>query len=95
MDFLEELLDKVPNKNDILIKLSDRFSGNKEYIKDMKYKISKQIILQLYKEKYRDSVKRGTISIKLTVQEISKHLQTKNIFMSDESIRGILNRDSK
>jgi len=95
MDYLEKLLQNIPNKNEILINISERYSGNREYIKDIKSKITKQLIIDIYKERYKDRYKRGTISHLLISKEISKYLLSKNIFMSDEAVRKVLRNDCR
>jgi hypothetical protein len=92
MDFLAELLNGIPNKNAILIELSERYSGNSEYIKDFRTPIMQEIVHRVYKEDYMEQHLRGTISLRLVAKNIEKDLGKRNLYLSSHAIRGILSK---
>jgi len=92
MDFLAELLNGLPNKNAILIEISEYYSGNREYIKDYRNTIIHDMIYRLYNEKYKEQHLRGTISLRLIAKNIEKELKNNNLFISSSHIRRILSK---
>ena len=92
MDFLAELLNGIPNKNAILIEVSEMYSGNREYIKDFRTPIMQDMVKKIYKEEYKEQHKRGTISLRMIAKNIKKDLEKNNFYMSSSHIRSILSK---
>ena len=95
MDYIEKLLRSIPNKNKILIDISERYSGKTVYIKDIKSKLTKQIIQNIYQEQYKERYKRGTISHSFIAKQISEYLKKKDIYMSGEAVRKVIRNDCR
>jgi len=92
MDFLAKLLNGIPNKNAILIEISEYYSGNREYIKDFRTQIMQDMVRSVYEEKYKEQHLRGTISMRMIAKNIEKELEKKNLFMSSGHIRRLLSK---
>ena len=91
MDFIANLLNNVPNKNRILLEISDNFAGNKEYIKDFRTPIMHEMVREKYKE-YQSQYSRGTISKRIVCKNIENALAKDGFYMSSEAIRKVISR---
>lgn len=62
MDFLAEKLEGLVDRDEILLSISDRFCGNKEYVKDYRFPIRNRKILECWDDFYKEKVGRGEMS---------------------------------
>ena len=90
MDFIAELLHDYPNRNYVLLAISERYAGNREYIKNYRTPIIQDCVRERLKE-YEYQIARGTISIRVVSKKIAEELQNNGYCINAGNVRNIIN----